>query len=103
MGIGKVKNVDAIIDTGATRSCVNKDFYIRLKEEGEILGELPVINFKLAIAVGKKKVKVDKQIMTNMIWCQQVYSVIFLVVDNLFADVILGLNWLKENEIIKIY
>lgn len=64
--VGGIRNISAVIDTGATRSCVSTDFYIRLKEEGELLGELPMINFQLAVAVGKKKLKVVKQILTNI-------------------------------------
>lgn len=56
-------------------------------------------NFKVCVAVGKKQIKVDKQIMVEMMWDNRTYSVIFLVVDKLFAKVILGLDWLKENHI----
>lgn len=49
---------------------------------------------KLVIAVGRKKIDVNKQIMMEMIWDNKKYMVVALVVKDLFSSLVLGLDWL---------
>lgn len=95
-----MENIDGVVDTGATRSCVSNNLYMRLKENGGLLGEIPVVNFKLIAAVGRKQIKVTTQIMTKVSWDKTEVSMVFLVVHNLFTDIILGLDWARENDIV---
>lgn len=98
--LGDQEEQRVIIDCGATYSCINKELYQILSEKNKILGELPVINLKLGVAVGKRMVVVRQQVMVEMIWNSKVYLVVMLVVEGLFLPVILGLNWLRENKIL---
>lgn len=96
---GKLK-VQAVVDIGATHSCINKELYEKLTELKYVKGELPVANLKLVNAVGRKLTTVQKQIMVEMFWQKHRYMVTALVEDKLFTALVLGLKWLKENDIL---
>lgn len=100
VNIGEDLRVEAIIDSGATYSCVDSELYDKLLEEGAIKGELPVHNVKLVIAVGKRRVEIKKQVVVEIIWARRKYRVLTLVVKGLFTSLVLGLNWLRGNRVI---
>lgn len=89
-----------MIDTGATYSCISDNFYERLQEEKLIKGELPVQKVTLIVAVGRRVINVNKQVLVEMKWNNHIYQVCALVVPGLFTPMILGLNWLRENLIL---
>lgn len=90
---------NAVMDTGATYSCVSDEMYESLKVAGRIKGELPTCKVQLTMAVGKKKVKVAKQIWVEVMFRDKSSYVVLLVVPGLFTSVLMGLNWLREAHI----
>lgn len=100
MKIGENGKISAVVDTGATYSCISSNFYDKLAEEREIKGELPVQQIKLMMAVGNKKIEIKKQVILEMTWDDLSYNVLMLVVPGLFTSLVLGLNWLRENLIL---
>lgn len=98
--VGREREVKAIIDYGATHSCMDGKFYEELKELGCVEGELPVINIKLTLAAGKRKIIVYKQVMIEMNWLGKQYHLVKLIVADLFYPLVLGLDWLKSNGIV---
>lgn len=97
--IGGILEVKAVIDSGATHSCINIEMYKPLLEMKRIMGELPVSKLKLIGAVGKRTTDVRRQIMMEMVWSSQRYTVVALVVDGLFSSLVLGLDGLRDNRI----
>lgn len=98
--VGKDMEMKAMVDSGATHSCMDDKLYEELKEIGCIEGELPVINLKLTLAAGKRKISVNKQVISEMIWSEERYNLVMLVVSDLFYPLVLGLDWLKRYGII---
>lgn len=98
--MGSALRLEAIIDSGATYSCVNSELYDKLLEEGAIKGELPVQNVKLVVAVGKRRIEVRKQVVVEITWSTKRYIVLTFVVKDLFTSLVLGLNWLRENRVL---
>lgn len=97
--IGQELKIKTVVDTGATHCCINKNLYEDLIERKCVVGELPVSGFKLMVAVGKRFVKVYKQVLIEMEWEHHKYMVIALVAEGLFSSIILGLDWMRENKI----
>lgn len=97
---GDEEVVWAVIDTGATCSCISEQFYNGLHEKQLIEGELPVYNVSVVVAVGRKLLNIKKQIFMEMRWKERSYKVSALVIPGLFTSIILGLNWLKSNKIL---
>lgn len=91
--------VETVIDTGATHSCINGDLYNRLVESKGLQGELPVTSLQLTTAVGKKKIKVKKQVWVHVVWNSRGSDMKCLVVPGLFAQMLLGLDWLRTSRI----
>lgn len=98
--IGEAEKIGALIDTGATMSCVSGMFYEKLQELNAIRGELPVQQVKLTMAVGCRKVEIKKQIVMEMSWEGETYMVVAFVVTGLFTAVVLGCNWLAEHKMV---
>lgn len=90
----------AVIDTGATQCCINKDLYEDLKERKYIKGELPVSGVKLLVAVGRRFVKVKIQVLFDIKWKDKHYLIRAWVVEGFFSLIILGLDWMRENKIV---
>lgn len=86
------------VDSGATYSCISQEMYETLVTRKQILGELPVSRLKLRGAVGKKWIDVRRQVLIEMTWEGQKYHVVVLVINGLFSQAILGLDWLRENK-----
>lgn len=55
--IGEELEVKAVVDTGATHSCIIKEMYNTLLERKYIMGELPVVKLKLTFVTGLNNVK----------------------------------------------
>lgn len=90
----------AVIDTGATYSCISLEMYEKLRETGRLKGELPLCKVQLTTAIGRKKFKVDKQIWVEIMFGARGSNVLMFFVPGLFAPVLMGLNWLREVGII---
>lgn len=99
VSIGLEEDVDVVIDTGATHSCISHQCYIKLREGNLIQGELPVTKVTLIIAVGKKVIDVKTQVVLYMKWNGNWYTIHALVVPGLFTSVVIGLNWLRKYNI----
>lgn len=92
--------VESIIDTGATHSCINVELYTRLVACKGVQGELPVTGLQLTTAVGKKKIRVTKQVWVHTVWESRGSDMRCLVVPGLFAQMLLGLDWLTTSRIV---
>lgn len=53
VNMGLSEDIFVVIDTGATYSCISHQFYVKLREEKLIKGELPVQKVTLIVAVGR--------------------------------------------------
>lgn len=89
----------AVIDTGATYSCISQELYENLREMRMIKGELPMCKVQLITAVGRKRIKVDKQVYIEIILNAIGSNVMMFVVPGLFTPILMGLNWLREARI----
>lgn len=97
--LGKRTRVNAVVDTGATHTCIDVELYNKLKQEEDLLGELPTVNVKLLGAVGKKRIQVRKQVALNIRLGDESYNLVVLVVEGLFTDMIIGMDWLRINRV----
>lgn len=73
--IGFEDDIYAVIDTGATHSCISPPLYVKLREGKLILGELPVRKVTLVVAVGKRIENVNKRVVFEMKWNGDSYNV----------------------------
>lgn len=96
---GKIE-IQAVVGAGANHTCINKELYDRLCEDESVLGELPVSQLKLISAVGKRRIEIRKQVALELRWSDKTYVVVALVVEGLFASMILGLDWLRSNNVV---
>lgn len=98
--VGENLNIYEVIDSGATHSCIDQELYDKLLELNRIKGELPVSKVNLIIAAGRRKIRVNKQVMFEISLLYQKYNVLAFVVADLFTPMVLGLNWLREHKIV---
>lgn len=98
--VGPSLIVYAIIDRGATHFCVNQKLYDQLLEMHEIRAELPVTQINLIMAVGKRRIKVNKRILFEILVGRRRSSVMAFVVVGLFTPILLGLSWLRRQKLI---
>lgn len=54
---------------------------------------------ELTTAVGNKKIKVNRQVMFDVVVQTKKHRTVALVVKDLFAPILLGMNWLKEHRV----
>lgn len=94
--VGNGIHTKAIVDTGATISCIDLDMYEKLVDQHQLEGELLVTGVNLMTAVNNRKVKVNRQVMFDVVINNKKYKTLAFVVQNLFVSIVLGLNWLKE-------
>lgn len=92
--------VSAVIDTGATHPCIDKECYDQLVDMKVLEGELPVSKFKISLTVGHKKINISKQILVEFTWQKDRFWVVLLVVAHLFSTMVLGMDWLKQNRMV---
>lgn len=97
--VGEKLKTGAIIDTRATHSCIDHELYEKLAEIGGVEGELPVSKVKLITAVERRRVKIHKQVMFDIVMESRKYRVMAFVIRNLFTPMLLGLNWLREYKV----
>lgn len=99
VNIGELIYTKAVIDTGATMTCISLEMCDRLRETNTLEGELPVSAVNLITALRNRKVRVQRQVMFNLVIEDRKYMTLAFVVKDLFVPVLLGLNWLKDNQV----
>lgn len=91
----------AMLDSGSEVNAINKAYCDRLeKQHGSKFTKLPVQNVQVVSALGKKHKKVTHQVMLQVKFRNQIVHIVFLIIDNLNSDVLLGVNFMKQNKII---
>lgn len=87
--------ITALIDTGAEVSVISQDLFERLKERAEV----PTLPMNRTYVVGpnrKRSAPITKQVMLDVWIGEHCYEVIFLVVQKLMHEMILGFDFLAE-------
>lgn len=94
--IGNV-NAQALIDTGSEISAISKKFYSQLLSERIPIPTLPTIKC-FVIGVGNKKSKpISMQALISFEIGEILFDVPCLIIEDLNYDVILGVDFLREN------
>ena len=89
--------VQALIDTGSEISAVSKKFYARLISERIPVPTLPTVRCYV-IGVGRKRSKpISMQVLISINIGDMLFDVPCLVIEDLNHDVILGVDFLREN------
>lgn len=92
-------SMKAVIDTGATYSCISHELYEKLIAMKSIKSELPTSKIQLITAVGKRRIKVNKQVWVEVILNAKGSDIMMFVVPGLFTRMLMGLNWLRESRV----
>lgn len=88
--------IPALVDSGAEVSCINKEYYDALRQDGARFIETRVESAYIVTATGASSKKIDIQARIP-IACQGIEMVInALVVTKLVKDVILAGDWLQK-------
>ena len=87
----------ALLDSGSSCTCVNEKLIAKLKSEGIQMEEVPVKQTQLVTAGGGKTKKINSQIIIPVEIMKVHVNIQALVVPNLIFDLILGCDWLYNN------
>lgn len=91
------ERVQALVDTGATISVINKELADQLLKRNQEIPVLPINSVQISNAIGKKICKVSKQLFCScQIGDQQVF-INFIQVENLNERVIIGADVLNQH------
>lgn len=86
-----------IIDTGSEVSVVNEKIIKELKvNNSKNLSIVPAQNISIVSATGIKHKKVNKQVILDVGFEKMELPIVFLIVDDLNTDLIVGCDFLKE-------
>lgn len=90
-----------LLDTGASVSAIAENIYTQIKNKTPKyeIPTFPLSGIFLTTAVTKKSVKIDSQIYLTFNIDNNNTHAIFLVVPKLFTPLILGTDWLLENNV----
>lgn len=91
------KDVLAILDTGASVSCISEQLFLELQQEFKHLPVLPVPQTCIVGAAGKKSLMINKQVMLNLRRGAFRTDWGFLVVKSLLKPIILGMDFITRH------
>ena len=95
-------SVMALIDTGSQITCVFEIFFQEISRL-EKYPTLPVSNFMVISAIGKKKSPVRHQTLLPLKIANMTIRSVFLIIPNLTSKMILGNDWLFDNRAVLDY
>ncbi len=90
----------ALVDTGSMATIMDEDAYNALRESKIELPQLPIKSTRITTAIGNKSSPIKKQIYAPLEIGGKVYDTPCLVVKGLTYAVILGIDFLVENDVI---
>jgi predicted aspartyl protease len=90
----------AILDTGAEISLVPERIFEDLLAKGVRAPQLPVVNGALITAFGSRTKRIKRQTLIEFERDGFSYEQVFMIAPNLVPDAILGINFLKENNVV---
>lgn len=90
--------VDCLIDTGSQVTAVSYDYFQELRKSIKI-PVIPITNLYLRGAIGNKSSKINTLALIPLQFQGKVLNTPCLVVDNLIRPIILGFNWLIDNNV----
>lgn len=85
---------EILIDTGCQTSCISENFYRKLIGLGKEVRTIPVSGVIMLSALGNRTKDVNKQVFLDVQLNSETTQIIFLVVNNLINEVIIGNDWL---------
>lgn len=96
----KIENIECkiLIDSGCKITCISKEFYDKIYKENSNILKIPVTGVKLVGATGGKSRNVRFQAYLDMEINQTKFNLVALVVENLIHSVIIGTDWLYQQE-----
>ena len=89
------RKVVVLIDTGSDITCVSESFYNAIKQQ-QYVPELPVTNFNISVAAGKKTIGIRKKLMLPIKFWKFELDYTYLVVPGLTTEIIIGVDFLKK-------
>lgn len=92
------KRITAVIDSGAEVSIVSEELFNELEQMGVKILHVPVINGVLISAWRTRSKKIKRQALIKFQVEKDNYEQVFMVAPNLLTHVILGANFLNEND-----
>lgn len=91
--------IDGLIDTGSDLTCISESFWQELsRTKGDKISLMPIKPFHIRTAVGHKSAEIKKVILLPLNLGPITIETRLLVVPELVNHIILGFDWLKENE-----
>jgi predicted aspartyl protease len=98
LDIGEEKLI-VILDTGAEISLMPERIFENLLAKGIRASQLPVVNGVLVNAFGRSK-RIKRQALIEFEIYGVSYEQVFMIAPNLVPDAILGISFLKENNVV---
>lgn len=93
--------VIGLVDSGSEITCISEEFWNEVKQNGPSnIPMLPIKPFQIRTAVGHKSVEVRNIVLLPLKLGTKIFDTGTVVVPGLINNLILGFDWLKENEIV---
>jgi len=99
LGIGEGRLI-AVLGTGGESSLMRERIFEDLLAKGLRAPQLPVVNGALITAFGRRTKRIKRQALIAFEMGGFSYEHVFMIVPNLVPDAILGINFLKENNVV---
>lgn len=95
-----IENIECkiLIDSGCQITCISKEFYDKIFKQNRNILKLPVTGVKIVGATGGKSRNVCFQVYLDMEINQTKFNLVALVVEKLIHSVIIGTDWLYQEE-----
>ena len=90
----------AVLDTGAEISLMPERIFEDLLAKGLRAPQLPVVNGALITAFGSRTKRIKRQALFEFEIYGFSYEQVFMIAPNLVPDAILGINFMKENNVV---
>lgn len=90
------REVNATVDSGASVCCFSGKLYQQLINEGVKVMTAPVGNLICRLAIGRKQHTIKLQAMFNVEIGGEMFEIMFLIVNHLLCDMLIGVDILKE-------
>ncbi|CAH1954104.1 unnamed protein product [Acanthoscelides obtectus] len=92
------EEVNILLDSGSQCCAISDEFYKKINSDENGILVLPVVNFSVTGAVGKKQQRIKQQVLVKIEIGGCVFEIPCIVVPHLNRSVILGSDWfLKEH------
>lgn len=92
------ENIVALLDTGSDITCISEEFWNSLVERRPSIPVMPIKSFLIKTAVGQKSVEIKKIALVTLGIGPFERDITVLIVPGLSANLILGFDWMKENQ-----